>query len=116
MVKRSQTGKAAAGPQAPPDLGDLPFEKALAELEEIVDTLEEGTLSLEDSLARFERGIHLSRHLESQLRIAEQRVRQLVGEAGDDKALAPFDEPGDGSGDSGDGEEEDGDGDPRLPF
>ena len=118
MAKRSHKGKAGSSLQPPSDLEDLPFEKALAELEQIVDTLEEGTLSLEDSLARFERGIHLSRHLESQLRRAEQRVRQLVGEAGDDSALASFEEadaPEDGE-DGEEDEEEDGDGDPRLPF
>ena len=120
MAKRSQKTKGGTGPKAPPDLDDLPFEKALAELEQIVDTLEEGTLSLEESLARFERGIHLSRHLEAQLRSAEQRVRQLVGEAGDDEALAPLDaasgEDDAGGGEDSEDEEGDGNGDPRLPF
>lgn len=111
MAKRSQKGGARTGPKPPPDLADLPFEKALAELEEIVEALEEGTLSLEDSLARFERGIHLSRHLESQLRHAEQRVRQLVGEESDEEALTPFDDS-----EVSDDEEGEENGDPRLPF
>jgi exodeoxyribonuclease VII small subunit len=64
---------------APDDVAALPFEAALSQLEQIVGELEEGALPLEEALARFERGIHLSRHLEKQLRAAEVRVRKLVG-------------------------------------
>jgi exodeoxyribonuclease VII small subunit len=106
MAKRAGGGKLEPAPEAP-DLGDLPFEKALAELEEIVAALEEGSLSLEESLARFERGILLSRHLEAQLRRAEARVRRLAGEGGE---LADLEVA---EADGGDGEGED---DPRLPF
>jgi exodeoxyribonuclease VII small subunit len=79
----------------PPDVAAIPFEKALDELEHIVEQLEEGSLSLEDALSRFERGIHLSRHLERQLREAEARVQRLVGGEGgetDEPILAPFHE------------------------
>jgi len=74
--------------QAPP----LRFEQALAELETILRELEDGTTSLEDALARYERGVGLLRQCYSQLRDAEQKVKLLAGltdEGGAD--LKPFD-------------------------
>ena len=56
------------------------FEKALAELEELVSKMEDGTLSLEESLAAFERGVKLSRACQSALRNAELRVKALTQE------------------------------------
>src|SRR5580658_2374491 len=70
----------------------LPFEEALAELETILRELEDGTTSLEDALARYERGVGLLRQCYSQLRDAEQKVKLLSGltdEGGAD--LKPFD-------------------------
>ncbi len=58
---------------------DLPFEAALAELQELVRTLEEGTLGLDDSIARFERGISLLRRCYEALDRAEQRIELLTG-------------------------------------
>jgi exodeoxyribonuclease VII small subunit len=69
----------------------LPFEQALAELESILRELEDGTTTLEDALARYERGIGLLRQCYSQLRNAEQKVKLLAGltdEGGPD--LKPF--------------------------
>lgn len=54
------------------------FESALAELETIVKTLEDGQLPLEQSLARFERGIALSRFCHTRLENAERRVELLT--------------------------------------
>jgi exodeoxyribonuclease VII small subunit len=54
------------------------FEKALAELEGIVQRLEKGELPLEDSLVAFERGIGLVRHLSQRLQEVEQRVEVLL--------------------------------------
>lgn len=54
------------------------FEKALSELEELVRKLEQGELSLEQSLAAFERGVKLTRECQTALRSAEQRVQQLM--------------------------------------
>jgi len=76
-----------APPDVPPDILSMPFEAALTELESIVEDLEDGALSLEDALTRFERGIHLSRHLEDQLKNAEVRVRRLVGGEGQESTL-----------------------------
>ena len=54
------------------------FESALAELETIVKTLEDGQLPLEQSLERFERGIALSRFCHTRLEDAERRVELLT--------------------------------------
>ena len=57
---------------------DLDFEKALADLERIVDELEKGGLSLNESLARFERGVRLSRFLRNELDKAEKKIEILL--------------------------------------
>ena len=61
------------------------FESAIAELESIVKTLEEGDLALEKSLALFERGVHLSRFCHGKLEEAERRV-EILNERGEIKA------------------------------
>ncbi len=53
------------------------FEAALEELEGLVERMEEGELSLEDSLKTYERGIALSRACQKSLDAAEQRIRIL---------------------------------------
>jgi len=58
------------------------FEKALSELESLVEDMEQGDLSLEDSLKRFEKGIALSRECQQALQNAELKVKQLVEENG----------------------------------
>lgn len=67
----------AAKPDATPD-----FEKALAELEEIVSTLEKGDLSLEAALKHFERGISLTRQCQATLKQAELKVEKLSEKTG----------------------------------
>ena len=54
------------------------FEKALAELEGIVQRLEQGQQSLVEALSEFERGIQLARVCEQGLKDAEQQVEQLL--------------------------------------
>ena len=54
------------------------FESALAELETIVKTIEDGQLTLEQSLENFERGIELSRYCHTRLEEAERRVEILT--------------------------------------
>ena len=56
----------------------LKFESALAELEDIVERMETGALSLEESLQAFERGIQLTRRCQSALEQAELRVKALM--------------------------------------
>ena len=53
------------------------FEAALAELETIVKTLEEGDQTLESSLALYERGVQLSRFCHTRLEEAEKRIEVL---------------------------------------
>jgi exodeoxyribonuclease VII small subunit len=60
------------------------FESAIAELETIVKTLEEGDLALEKSLALFERGVQLSRFCHTKLEEAERRV-EILNERGEIK-------------------------------
>ena len=67
----------------------IPFETALAELENLVGQLEQGELTLEDSLQRFERGIALVRSCRNTLREAEQKVEQLIERNGQLEAM-PF--------------------------
>jgi exodeoxyribonuclease VII small subunit len=67
------------------------FELALAELERIVHELEEGQVGLEESLARYEKGITLLKRCYGQLRSAEQKIMLLTGVNAEDKPLSkPF--------------------------
>ena len=63
---------------APADLGALPFERALAELEEIVGQLERGSVPLEESIKIYERGEALKKHCEALLRNAEMRIEKIT--------------------------------------
>lgn len=75
----------------PHDPPPVRFEDALRELEVILRDLEDGTTSLEDALARYERGVGLLRHCYGQLKDAEQRVRLLAGLTDDGRPdLQPF--------------------------
>lgn len=65
----------------------IDFEASLAELEALVTRMEEGSLSLEESLAAFERGIKLTRDCQSALRDAELRIKALTQE-GDELDLS----------------------------
>ena len=59
------------------------FERSLAELESIVDKLEQGDLSLDESLQQFERGVQLTRSCQTALKQAEQKVEILLRKTGD---------------------------------
>lgn len=65
------------------------FEKTLAELEKLVANLEEGNLSLDESLAGFKQGIELTRQCQAVLDNAQQTVAQLTN-AEDQESLKPF--------------------------
>ena len=62
---------------------DINFEKALEELEAIVEDLESGDLSLENSLKSFEKGIKLDRQCQEKLSQAELQVQKLIEEDGE---------------------------------
>ena len=61
------------------ELQDLPqdFESAIAELESLVTSMESGGMSLEQSLAAFQRGVALSKVCQQRLAAAEQQVKVL---------------------------------------
>ena len=61
---------------------EFDFEKALEELESLVESMEAGDLSLEDSLKYFERGVALTRSCQKALAEAEQKVQILLNEQG----------------------------------
>ncbi len=67
----------------------LAFEKSLKELEALVAKMEQGNLSLEESLQYFERGIQLTRTCQQALKEAEQKVEILLNKSGQDD-IAPF--------------------------
>ena len=60
------------------------FEKSLAELESLVERMEAGELTLEESLQHFERGVSLSRQCQSALDQARQRGEELSQDDSDD--------------------------------
>lgn len=66
------------------------FEKSLDELEKLVNDLERGELSLEQSLTAFERGVKLTRECQQALKTAEQRVDQLVENSDGTLETRPF--------------------------
>ena len=65
------------------------FEDSLRDLENLVRQMEQGDLSLEESLKAFEAGIKLTRECNSKLDEAEQKISLLVGK-GDDLQLTNF--------------------------
>lgn len=72
--------------------GQLSFEDALVELQQIVDQLESGALGLEESLRQYERGAALLRRCYGLLESAERRIEVLTGQATDGElTTAPFD-------------------------
>jgi exodeoxyribonuclease VII small subunit len=68
------------------------FEESLAELEQLVERMEQGNLALEDSLKLFERGVLLTRTCQKALKEAEQKVQILLEENGEPTLQAFTDE------------------------
>ena len=68
------------------------FEKALDSLEKIVEKLEEGNLSLEETLKKFEEGVKLSRLCERKLAAAQKKVSMLTRDEGGNLKEVPFTE------------------------
>jgi|SRR5262249_12473486 len=74
-------------PRAKSDAGGdegekLDFESSMKRLETIVEELEAGELSLEDSIARYEEGMKLSRRLTQVLDESEKRIERLIEKGG----------------------------------
>ncbi|MFK5676381.1 MULTISPECIES: exodeoxyribonuclease VII small subunit [unclassified Ligilactobacillus] len=60
------------------------FEEQLSQLEQIVKQLEQGDLTLDDSLAKFKQGVTLSKKLQHKLADAEQMMTQIIGPDGNE--------------------------------
>jgi exodeoxyribonuclease VII small subunit len=73
---------------------NLSFEESLSELETIVQNLEQGELSLEDSMTLFERGLNLSQASQEKLKNAEQKIQILLTKNGKNQ-LQSFENEGD---------------------
>ena len=58
----------------------IDFEAAMGELESLVEKMEQGEFSLEDSIKQFERGVQLARTCQRALRAAEQKVLKLAAD------------------------------------
>ena len=72
------------------------FEQALAELERLVERLERGDLPLDEALKTFERGVELTRHCQTSLKSAQQKVEILL-KRGSGAEVEPFSVPDEGS-------------------
>ncbi len=68
------------------------FEQALSELEGLVERLEHGDMPLDEALKAFERGVTLTRHCQSCLQAAQQKVEILLKRSGQAPAVEPFEE------------------------
>lgn len=71
---------------------DIDVEKSLAELEKLVDELENGDLPLEKAMSSFERGVALTRDCQKALAEVEQRVSVLLQDAGLNDEAQPLDD------------------------
>ena len=73
-------------------ISELPFEQAMKQLEEIVARLEKGDISLEDSIAAYERGELLKKRCEDLLKQAEARIEKIrLGADGKPAGTTPLD-------------------------
>jgi exodeoxyribonuclease VII small subunit len=80
--------------EKPVDETPVDFERSLAELEGLVERLEQGDLPLDEALKSFERGVALTRQCQSALKAAQQKVEILLNSDAD-TAPEPFTENAD---------------------
>lgn len=64
--------------EAKPDISEMPFEAALAELEQIVDQLEKGAVALDELIRLYERGEALKKRCDELLKNAEMRIEKIT--------------------------------------
>jgi exodeoxyribonuclease VII small subunit len=72
-------------------MAEVKFEEALKKLENIVEDLEKGNLSLDESLKKYEEGMKLAKICTRKLEEAEKKVEVLVKSEGGKKEKRPFD-------------------------
>lgn len=73
-------------------MAEMKFEEALKKLEKIVEDLEDGNLSLDDALDKYEEGIKLSKLCSKKLELAKKKVEILLKSEDGTVDLKPFDE------------------------
>lgn len=73
-------------------MAEMKFEEGLKRLEKIVEELENGSLSLDDSLEKYEEGIKLSKACAKKLEVARKKVEILLKSEDGSAELKPFDE------------------------
>jgi exodeoxyribonuclease VII small subunit len=79
--------------EAKPEISEMPFEAALAELEQIVDQLEKGAVALDESIRLYERGEALKKRCDELLKNAEMRIEKITLAAdGGFKGIVPLDD------------------------
>jgi exodeoxyribonuclease VII small subunit len=89
----TDTPDIAAQADSAPAIASLSFEAAMGELETIVRRLESGDVSLEESVALYERGHALRGHCEARLAAAQARIEQVsLGADGRPAGTTPFGE------------------------
>jgi len=74
----------------------MTYEQQLQQLETLIKQLENGDLSLDQTLAAYEQGVALIRVCQQQLEQAEQRIQLLAHDANGEETLVPFVDPGAG--------------------
>ena len=74
----------------PRNVSEMSFEEALAELEGIVQRLEQGRTTLDEAIGAYERGAALKRHCEARLRDAREKVERITLDPDGGPATTPF--------------------------
>lgn len=96
-------------------MSEMSFEKALEDLEKVVEKLEKGDLSLNESLSLFEKGVKLAKFLREELEKAEKKVEILLRDEKGQVKAKPFQLEGEE--DAGEQDESSGGGENNnLPF
>lgn len=75
MASSEETKKKESGESQD---SSVDFEKSLSQLEKLVEEMESGELTLEESLLAFEKGVALARNCKEALSRAEERIAQLI--------------------------------------
>lgn len=73
-------------------MAELKFEDAMKKLEKIVDDLEQGDLTLDEALKKYQEGIELSRACNQRLENAKKKIEVLVKNKKGDFEIKPLDE------------------------
>jgi exodeoxyribonuclease VII small subunit len=92
-MRADDSGAPGAPTTGSDDIDSLSYERALAELDQIIERLERGAVALDEAIAAYERGARLARHCGDLLDRTEQKISQLVVGAGGRVAEKPL-EPG----------------------